>query len=81
MILETYRSDVYNYYTGPAMNLTSLEMVDGESDFDCTRACTIVNTCTAVKVTTAGKRRKICQLYKEPNGTTTSQETNLYVKI
>ena len=60
------------------MNLTSLATVDGDSVRHCAIKCTITEGCGGVKVT-EGNGRKICTMYKEPDGVNVVLETNIYV--
>ena len=76
-IIKRFRK--YELYTGPVVSLTSLGTMDGVSVIDCTGRCTIMEGCGGVKVTNAGnKGKKICTMYKGPDGVNIVQETNLY---
>ena len=72
---------MFRFYSGPAMNLTSLNMMDGTTISNCILRCNEQTGCSAVKVVDAGDNGSVwCQLYKEFDGISVVQEINLYVK-
>ena len=72
---------MFQFYSGPAMNLTSLNMIDGATISDCILRCNEQIGHAAMKVVDAGDNgKKIRTMYMEPDGFNFPQETSIYVK-